>query len=52
MRELLEWVAPWLGGSAWMAFDLSRPDLGWILAALALGALIGRTALRDRGRVR
>jgi hypothetical protein len=51
VREFLEWAAPWMGGSAGTAFGLGRPDLGWVFAALALGALIGRVALRGRGRV-
>ena len=50
MREFLEWAAPWLGGSAATAFGLGRPDLGWLYAALTLGALIGRAALRHGGR--
>jgi hypothetical protein len=51
VREFLEWVTPWMGGSAWMAFDLGRPDLGWMFAVLAVGALTGATALRGKGRV-
>ena len=50
----VDWFIAWFGGSAVTAFQLHRPDLGWIYAALAVacaaGGILGAAFARKKAQ--